>query len=102
MFFIIEILDNIPSKKKKSQFFFKKLTEFMQKKTLLGSFYLDCTVKREGGGGRAWVWSNTHHARVFFLNFAKPSTLCPNGQPQILSPHKPFFSFVCCGSFWFG
>lgn len=66
MFLIIEFLDNIASKKRKSQFiYFQKLTEFMgKKKALLASFYLDCTVKR-GGGVRAWVWSNTH-ARVFF------------------------------------
>jgi hypothetical protein len=38
MFFIIEILDNIPSKKqKKSQIVFQKLTEFMKKKALLAS-----------------------------------------------------------------
>jgi hypothetical protein len=81
----------LPQKKENPNFiFFQKLTEFMEKKkALLASFYLDCTVKR-GGGGRAWVWSNTH-ARVFFGNFATPSTLWRNGQPQILSPHKPLF-----------
>jgi hypothetical protein len=91
MFLIIEFLDNIASKKRKSQFyFFSKIDRiYGKKKALLASFYLDCTVKR-GGGGRAWVWSNTH-ARVFFGNFATPSTLWRNGQPQILSPHKPLF-----------
>jgi hypothetical protein len=50
MFFIIEFLDNIASKKRKSQFFFQKLIEFLTKKALPASFYLDCTVKTGGGG----------------------------------------------------
>jgi hypothetical protein len=53
MFLIIEILDNIASQKRKSQFyFFSKIDRiYGEKKALLASFYLDCTVKR-GGGGR--------------------------------------------------
>jgi hypothetical protein len=102
MFFIIEILhNNIPSPKtkKKSQFFFQKLTEFMKKKHCL----LVCIwiAQLKGRGGDVHGFGVTP-MQEFFLNFATPSTLCPNGQPQILSPHKPFFHFVCPGSFWFG
>jgi hypothetical protein len=98
MFFIIEILHNIPSKKKrKSQFFFSKFDIIYEKKALLASFYLDCTVKREGGDVHGF---GETPMQEFFFNFATPSALCPNGQPQILSPHKPFFHLYVSWEFF--
>jgi len=50
MFFIIEMLDNIPSKKN-NPIFFQKLTEFMKKKHCLVVSTWIAQFKKGGGGG---------------------------------------------------
>jgi hypothetical protein len=82
----------LPHKKENPNFiFFQKLTEFMGKKKhcLLVSIWI-ARLKEEGGGGRAWVWSNTH-ARVFFLTLQRPAHSGAMGNLKFFRPISLFF-----------